>query len=81
MGFLYANATSTTQALLGTMLREKLHQLQLREVKFYNDQRILNEQLLRVRAGLVLELVLSAVTYPCDAVSAKLPCRCACCHS
>lgn len=55
MGFLYANATSATQSLLATMLREKLHQLQLREVKFYNDQRILNEQLLRVRAGLVHE--------------------------
>lgn len=48
MGFLYANATSATQALLGIMLREKLHQLQLREEKFYNDQRVLNEQLLRV---------------------------------
>lgn len=51
MGFLFANATSAAQSLLATMLREKLHQLQLREVKFYNDQRILNEQLLRVRAG------------------------------
>jgi hypothetical protein len=49
MGFLYANATSGTQALLGTMLHEKLHQLNLREVKFYNDQRILNEQLLQVQ--------------------------------
>lgn len=52
MGFLYANATSATAALLGTMLREKLHQLQLREVKFFNDQRILNEQLLRANIAL-----------------------------
>jgi hypothetical protein len=48
MGFLYANATSATKALLGVMLREKLHQLELREVKFYNDQRVLNEQLVQV---------------------------------
>lgn len=48
MGFLYANATSATRALLGIMLREKLHQLELHEVKFYNDQRVLNEQLVQV---------------------------------
>lgn len=48
MGFLYANATAATRNLLGLMLREKLHQMDLREVKYYNDQRVLNEQLLQV---------------------------------
>lgn len=45
MGFLYANSTRATQALLGNMLLEKLSQLQLRDVKFFNDQRLLNEHL------------------------------------
>lgn len=49
MGFLYANATAAATSVLGMMLLEKLHQLSLQEVKFYNDQRVLNEQLLRVR--------------------------------
>jgi hypothetical protein len=48
MGFLYANATSATRRLLGVMLREKLHQMDLHEVKYYNDQRVLNEQLVQV---------------------------------
>lgn len=50
MGFLFARPTPAAQRLLGAMLLEKLGQLQLRRVKFFNDQRVLNEQLLLVSA-------------------------------
>jgi hypothetical protein len=66
MGFLFANSTDASRALLGNMLLEKLDQLQLRHVKFYNDQRVLNEQLLLVsKRGLMAQGCVSCSASVC----------------
>jgi hypothetical protein len=48
MGFVYVNATKPAVVFVRSLLREKLRQLQLSSVRYYNDQRHMNQVLVEV---------------------------------
>jgi hypothetical protein len=48
MGFVYVNATRPAVVFVRSLLREKLRQLQLSSVRYYNDQRHMNQVLVEV---------------------------------
>lgn len=50
MGFVYVNATRPAVVFVRSLLREKLRQLQLSSVRYYNDQRHMNQVLVEVSA-------------------------------
>lgn len=48
MGFMFLNATQPARSFVHSLLREKLRQLDLDVVRYYNDQQHMNQALVHV---------------------------------
>lgn len=48
MGFMFLNATRPAQSFIHSLLREKLRQLDLDVVRYFNDQQHMNQALVDV---------------------------------